>query len=110
MAILTCACYRRADSEAGRVVPVLIEDTLMATIVVDFSDGAAKGGAAIPSGTEYLEITADAACHWATQLQASAAAAAVTDKLLGAGGTAHRRIMASGLGDGLHGISAIAAA
>lgn len=110
MSILTCACYGRADIlPGGTVVPVLQEETLLATIKVDFTSGAAKGGAAIPDGTQYLEIYADAACHWTVQLQSASAAADTADHPLGAGGLIYRRISIARYGDGTYGVSAVAA-
>lgn len=91
MAKLTCACYASPDFQPGLVVPVFVEPPV-GVIVVDFTAGAAKGGAAFPSGTKYVEITSDTACHWRIQLQSDAAAASTSDKMLGAGVPLARRI------------------
>lgn len=111
MSILTCACYGRADIlPGGNAVPVLVEETLLGVVKVDFTSAAAKGGAAIPEGTEYVEISADAACHWVMQLQDASVAATTAAKFLGAGGVTYRRIRRDRYGNGLYGISAVAAA
>lgn len=110
MSILTCTCYGRADILPGITVPVPVEETRLGVVKVDFTSGAAKGGAAIPEGTEYVEIYADAACHWVMQLQSASAAADTDDAPLGAGGMVYRRFRIARYGNGLYGISAVAAA
>lgn len=110
MAILWVTPYEAVEQPSGGViVPCLREPPLSAPLAIDFTSGAAKGSAALPSGTRFVELMADAACHWTLQDQSASAAATTADKPLPANLPIVRSIP-PGAPAGGWGVSAIAAA
>lgn len=108
MATMWVTPYAAVDIVSGNmVVQALRLPALAAPVTVDFSGGAAKTSAAIPSGTGYVVIEADAACHWTTQLQSASAAATTASEPLVAN-LPIVRAMPPGTPSGGWGISAVA--
>ena len=101
--------YRGVDINSNLVVQVLAWPPLSDPIVIDFTSGAAKGGSALPSGTTYVEIYADAACHIELQDHADAASATTANEPFAAGFPVQRRLPV-GVPAGGWGVSAIAMA
>lgn len=107
MAKLYAACYGEIDRLEGVTIELPVWGSYLGTVVVDFSSGAAKGGAAIPAGTKFIKLLADAACHAKLQLQSANPEADTSDEPFAADAETWRRLSATA-GDGSYGISAVA--
>lgn len=107
MAKLWVTPYTAVDIVSGNViVPCLVEPPISDPVLVEFTGTAAKGAAALPSGTQYVELLSDTAGHWTLQAQTAAAAATVDNHPMPADIPIVRRIP-PGTPNGGWGVSAI---